>query len=167
MNIQDILLIYEYNEWANHLILDTAEKITPEQYVAPTSHSFGSLRGTLVHTLDTEWSWRLLLQTQVVAQEEITETDLPTLESLRQRWNEEEEAWREYLHSLTDADMTRIIRYAVPEGLVRERVLWHCLYHVVNHGMQHRSEAAAMLTDYGQSPGGLDFTLFMNQRAGQ
>ena len=43
----------------------------------------------------------------------------------------------------------------------RDRILWHCLYHVVNHGTQHRSEAAALLTDYGSSPGDLDFTLFL------
>jgi uncharacterized damage-inducible protein DinB len=44
-------------------------------------------------------------------------------------------------------------------------VLWHCLVHVVNHGTQHRSEAALLLTNDGQSPGDLDFTLFLNSRA--
>ncbi len=45
-----------------------------------------------------------------------------------------------------------------------KRVLWHCLLHVVNHGTQHRSEAAAILTGYGYSPGGLDFTMFLNEQ---
>jgi uncharacterized damage-inducible protein DinB len=101
----------------------------------------------------------------VIVDHELTQADLPTLEALRQRWDEEEQTRRDYLNGLSDADMTRIIRYTIPEsGIVRERVLWHCLYHVVNHGMQHRSEAAAMLTDYGQSPGDLDFTRFLNER---
>jgi hypothetical protein len=30
--------------------------------------------------------------------------------------------------------------------------------------MQHRSEAAALLTGYGQSPGEIDFTVFLNER---
>jgi hypothetical protein len=30
--------------------------------------------------------------------------------------------------------------------------------------MQHRSESAAMLTDFGKSPGEIDFTMFLNQR---
>ena len=71
---------------------------------------------------------------------------------------------RDYLAGLTDDDLIGIVRYTTDTGLQRERVLWHCLLHVVNHGTQHRSEAAALLTEYGHSPGDLDFTMFLNEQ---
>lgn len=37
--------------------------------------------------------------------------------------------------------------------------------HVANHGTQHRSEAAAILTGYDYSPSSLDFTAFLNEQA--
>ncbi len=164
LNIQDIREIYEYNDWANNLILDTAQNVSPEQFVAQSTHSYSTLQATLVHTLDAELSWRLLLQRQPLPTE-LKPADFPTVAALRQRWREEEQAWREYLGSLRDEDVTSIVRYFVEElDVWRERVLWHCLYHVVNHGMQHRAEAANLLTIYGHSPSDLDFTRFLNER---
>ena len=89
-----------------------------------------------------------------------------TLESLETRRQEEERAMRSYLASLTDEDLA--LHYGQtrwPEQVRalrgEESLLWYYLVHVVNHGTQHRSEAAALLTEYGQSPGDLDFVLFL------
>ncbi|MCB0024762.1 MAG: hypothetical protein KDD91_17125, partial [Caldilinea sp.] len=49
----------------------------------------------------------------------------------------------------------------VEGGRMRERVRWHCLLHVVNHGTYHRGETAALLTGLGHSPGELDFTVYL------
>lgn len=164
MHIADIRLMFEYNTWANRLILAHSALVTPEQFSAPTTHSFGSLHGTLVHILDSEFGWRRIIETGKAGFDEITPADVPTVEAVRERWDAEDAAWLAYLGQLSDADMGRVIRYELPEGGVRARVLWHCLYHVVNHGTQHRSEAAHMLTQYHQSPGDIDFTLFLRQR---
>ncbi len=166
MNVSDIQLLYDYNYWANHLILSKAAELSPGQLTQPTAFSWGDLRGTLIHTLDSENLWRHLCQHNRLLERRLDETEtFPTLESVIDYWKNEESEMRAYLTSLTDRDMENIVRYEIPEG-TRERVLWHCLVHVVNHGTQHRSEAAAMLTDFGHSPGGIDLTRFLNQRAG-
>ena len=165
MNLRDILTLYDYNYWATRRILAAGAHVSPEQFMIPTSHSFGSLRGTLVHTLDAECSWRILLQQNTLDYfGALEEDDFPTFDTLEERWKEAELAMRDYLIHLTDADLTGMIRYTTDEGEKRERVLWHCLLHVVNHGTHHRSEAAAILTDYGHSPGELDFTVFLNEQ---
>ena len=163
MKQADIAIILEYNYWANKRILTMASKVPEKQYRAPTAFPHGSLHGTLVHTLDAEYGWRTMLQEGAWASE-LTAAQFPSLASLETRWRDEEAALREYLAGLNDEKMLEIVRYKADEGNQRERVRWHCLYHVVNHGTQHRSEAAAMLTDYGQSPGEIDFTIFLNER---
>ncbi|MBX3086293.1 MAG: DinB family protein [Anaerolineae bacterium] len=175
MKIEEIKLLYEYTYWADQRILATCANVTEEQYTAP--FTYHSLRGALVHKLDSDCSWRTAFQTYFVPRAalpdappatawnipELTEADLPTLSILKERWQVEERAMRTYLDTLTDEDLYGYVRYLIPAGIVRERVLWHCLVHVVNHGTQHRSEAAEMLTRYGYSPGELDMTVFMNE----
>ena len=166
MKINDIQLLFDYNYWANALMLATAAALGPEQLTQPTAFPWGSLHGTLVHTLDGEHMWRHLCRDERVLPVRLTQLEpFPTLESIAAYWKGEEAEMRAYLDSLSDRDMERVIRYEVEEGL-RERVLWHCLVHVVNHGTQHRSECAAMLTDFGHSPGGIDLTRYLNIRAG-
>ena len=162
MNIQDMLTLYDYNYWANKRILASSVKVSQEQFEASAAFPYGGLRGTLLHIPDTEWGWRALFQS-IDSATDLNETDFPTLAALETRWDEEETAMRAYLSSLGDQDMDRHLYYTTDTGIERDRILWHCLLHVVNHGTQHRSEAAALLTEYGQSPGDLDFTVFLNE----
>ena len=164
MKIQDILILYDYNYWADARILAGGARVSAEQFAAPGTFPFGGLRGTQVHTLDAEQGWRMFFQGQSWAGiPELKETDLPTRELLQARWRDEEAAMRTYLAGLSDDDLNGHLYYTADNGEKRDRVLWHCLVHVVNHGTQHRSEAAALLTGFGCSPGDLDFTVFMNQ----
>ena len=43
--------------------------------------------------------------------------------------------------------------------------VWQMLVHVVNHGTQHRAEAAALLTSQGRSPGELDLIDYAEAQA--
>jgi uncharacterized damage-inducible protein DinB len=52
MNSRDILTLYDYNYWATRRILAASAHVSPEQFLVPTAHSLGSLRGTFVHILE-------------------------------------------------------------------------------------------------------------------
>ena len=82
---------------------------------------------------------------------------------LRTRWDIENDKLWSYLNALQDGDVNTIV-IRNRGGKEYRWVLWHCLVHVVNHGTQHRSECAALLTGFGHSPGDMDFTLFLSSR---
>ena len=162
MNASDIKLFYEYNAWANGRILDAAEKVSAEQLLQGNNLGWGSLRGALVHILDAEYGWRKLLadkQDLPWLQAE----DFPDLACIRARWQQEDQAMRRYLDTLTDEALAGLFAYEI-DGKQKADVLWHFLAHVVNHGTQHRAECAALLTGFGHSPGDMDFTLFLSER---
>ncbi len=163
MQKSDILTLYEYNRWANRLILDTTAKLSHEQYVAPAEYPWGGLRGTLVHTWNGEWIWRRRCQERVYPQAFIPEAEMATREELRRRWQEEEEKMSVFLASLTDEALNTRIYYEGFNQQGWEQKLWQILNHVVLHGMQHRSECAAMLTRLGHSPGNIDMIMWMRE----
>ncbi len=161
MNKQDILILYQYNQWANGKILTTAENVTQEQYLAPASFPHGGLRGTLVHALFAEWIWRKRWEgTSPTVRLKLE--DFPTFESLCTRWAEEEKQLMDFVSGLTDERLNNTFNYTNTSGKAFSRILWQAMAHLVNHGTQHRAEAAAMLTDFGHSPGDIDFIYFLD-----
>ncbi len=164
MNIADIQLLCDYNYWANRLILARAAELSEQQRLQSASFPFGNLHETLVHILDAEYVWRTICTHNRFDGRLVDKESFPTLESLTIYWQKEESDMRAFLNSLSDKDMNKVVRYQAGEVL-RERVLWHCLIHVVNHGTQHRSQCAAMIKDFGKEPVTLDLTYYLNKRA--
>lgn len=175
MKIDEIRLLYDYNDWADARILAACARVSPEQYAAPTSCGTGrgGLRPTMVHMLDNIWQWRITLQgyyKEPLADEaaydatELHEDTLPTFAALQARWVVEQREMQAYLDTLTDETLNGTIRYVIP-GHVRQHIVWHLLVDATYHATQHRSEAAVLLTNYGQSPGDYDLIQFLRERA--
>ncbi len=161
MNYADLELLFKYNDWANDRILAMADNVSTEQLIAPNDLGWGSLRGALVHLMDAEYAWRILLKDGVFIVE-LNPEDFADVATIRARWADERTAFWDYLNSLSNDDLAGTVSYEA-DGKTRQRVLWHCLAHVVNHGTQHRAECAALLTGFGHSPGDLDFLVFLSQ----
>ncbi|MEM6429587.1 MAG: DinB family protein [Deinococcota bacterium] len=164
MRVSDIQLLFDFNYWANQLMLTHAAKLSDEQLVQPASFPYGNLLETLKHILDSEYVWRTICTHNRFMGQLVGREDLGTLAAISNVWQTEEKAMRAFLNSLSDGDLDRVVSYASDDGNgpVRERILWHCLVHVVNHGTQHRTQCAAMLKDMGQPVGSTDFTYFLN-----
>jgi uncharacterized damage-inducible protein DinB len=167
MNADDIRTLFDYNYWATARIMRVALEVTPEQFTAPNTSSYGSLRGTLVHTMRAEMIWRRRLQGEPQPVDLPVEDNFPTPESLHKAWVAEELLMRAYLLGLSDASIQEVVDYKNTKGVPFHNVVWNILAHVVNHGTQHRAEAAAMLTDFNHSPGDIDMILYFREKESQ
>jgi uncharacterized damage-inducible protein DinB len=157
MRVSDIRALYDYHYWANGRILDSATRITPEQFAAPAPVPGNSLRGTLAHLLGAEQNWLARWEGRSPVPRP-PDDDSVTVASLTALWHDSEVALRAYLAGLADDALDQDFRFTRSSGEARVKPLWQVLVHVVNHGTQHRSEAAVLLTMYGASPGDLDLS---------
>ena len=162
MNKSDVLVLYKYNQWANAKILGAAANLTPEQFLAPASFPHGGLRGTLVHALSAEWIWRTRWEGTSPTYM-LKSVEFPDFPSLRGRWAEEETRLMSFVNDLREERLNNTFDYTNTSGKPFSKVLWHAMVHLVNHGTQHRTEAAAMLTDFGCSPGDIDLIFFVSE----
>jgi uncharacterized damage-inducible protein DinB len=158
---QAILTLYQYNAWANGRILDTAAQLNPAQFLAAGGASFDSVRDTLVHTMSGQWlfleRWRGRSPRATLDPEQFFD-----LAALRGRWDEIEHDTQAFVAGLSDTRLERVVEYTNTNGERWAYPLWQQMIHQVNHATQHRSEAALMLTQYGHSPGWLDFLHFID-----
>lgn len=160
MNKNDILTLYQYNQWANAKILSSSASVSHEQFLADAPFPHGGLRGTLAHILFAEWIWRNRWQGSSPTVR-IQPEEFATFESLKTRWAYEEEQLSQFVNGLSDEQLNLPFHYTTTRGEPQQRILWQAMAHVVNHGTQHRAEAAAMLTGFGCSPGDVDMIYFL------
>ena len=158
MNRADIRYLFAYDRWATRRILDAAERdggVDEATWSATNSIDERGLGGILVHQLGATQRWRNgLAETGETPRPE--REPLPTTAGLRTAWEQEWPALEAWLETLDDAWLAR-----TDEGVA----FWQMLAHVVNHGTQHRAEAAALLTAVGHSPGDLDMIYFAEELA--
>ncbi len=163
MEKSDLILLFAYNRWANAKVLAASRQVTAGQRNAPAPVSFGSLMGTLAHILSAECIWRMRLQEGISPSQTITAADFRGLEDLAARWQSEESKLKGFVEGLRAEDLVRWVEYARTSGAREGSTLWKVLVHVVNHGTQFRGEAGVALSGMGQSPGDLDFILYLRE----
>jgi uncharacterized damage-inducible protein DinB len=158
--------LYDYGDWATNRVLDAASGLTETQWLSPGGAGRGSIRDTLVHMIGTQKGWTAWWDGSLPAMEayalSLDPNDFADAEALRREWASVSAVTRAFAAGLTDADLQRVYSTPMPNGMAFALPLWQMMVHVANHGTQHRSEAAAMLTEFDRSPGDLDALYFFD-----
>ncbi|HMV84087.1 MAG TPA: DinB family protein [Blastocatellia bacterium] len=160
MNINDIRQLFDYTDYANHLVLDAAEKLTDEQLRQNVNISHGSIFGTLAHMAGAEWVW--LSRWQGVSPSEIwTSGTFADLAALRARWQEIEGERRQILEGLTTDELHRELSYRNIKGDAFTLPLVQQMQHVVNHATLHRGQVVGMIRQLGIAPPAVDLLFYL------
>jgi uncharacterized damage-inducible protein DinB len=155
-NLAVIKSLFLHSYWADDRIFDRASRIDEERLFSPIRMPHQSLFGTLFHAIGAEWLWINRCQ-GISPANFLSEKEIADLPALREKWQEQQQITIRFLESLKASDLDRRINYQSISGEPRSNILWHILVHVPTHSLQHRAEAAQILTEYGESPGDLDF----------
>lgn len=158
-----ILALWDYATWANDRVLTQAARCTDAQLRQRFTAGALPILDSFIHLVSAERRW-LARWRGVPLPLPLTAADLPELAAVRRTWEALYSERRVYLAGLDDAALGAAIRW-VDDGETRALLRWQGILQTANHGTQHRSEIAAMLTDCGHSPGDLDFGLWCRQAA--
>ena len=159
MRRQDLETLFGFSYWMKDRVLACAAKLTTAEFQAPSGLTTRDLRGTLVHTLDVEGSWRARLQgrPEEVWKKELPLSDYPTAKALIDHWQRDEREMRAWLASLDDEKLAQI-HDLEPGSPPNERFpLWYYVLHIHTHTQQQLGDAAVLLTRMRQSPGNIEF----------
>jgi uncharacterized damage-inducible protein DinB len=160
MDRDQAITLVEYNAWANHRILLRVARLSWDQLHEEAGLSHGSLLGTLVHILDTQWYWREGAQTGWLPTQSLSPVDFADLSDIKQRLELEDQHTLAFVSHLSEGELLGPVTFTWARARPRSRPLWQILMHIINHGTHHRSEIGGHLATLGHSPGDLDFIKF-------
>ncbi len=144
--------LFRHNLWSNRLILDACAGLTPGQLDTSVVGTYGSISRTLAHLVSAEDSYAARLAPR----------------SRRYRWDEAKPAPPvEELRGVLESVGPELIELAgsTPETLVVEVLRdgqpvpvpgWIILTQVIDHGREHRTHIATILTQLGIEPPDMD-----------
>lgn len=160
MRTDDIRYLFGYDRWATRRILAVIDAVPSETWGATGVVGDRGLGAILVHQLGAHMRWRLGLggDDEAAGRARPERDPLPSPDALARAWATEWDAMDELLATIDDDWLERRDEN-VP--------YWQMLAHLANHGTQHRSEAATLLTAIGRSPGDLDMIFYAEEIAAE
>jgi uncharacterized damage-inducible protein DinB len=163
MTVKDLQTLFDYGHWANRKLLDAMSPLTPEQFTQPVSDNHGSIRNTMVHVLSAEWGW-LDRCGGPERGAPLKPDDFPTIASLVEAENRVETYARQFLGTLRDEDLARIVEFTLGGSEKHSMPVGELLQHAANHGAHHRGQVSLLLRLLGKNPENFDLLFYFAEK---
>lgn len=165
MNKSALLVLHDYNDYANKLLLDTATKMTAEELTRESSPSNGSVMGLIIHFIVCEYSF--LLRCNGTPLDSINEDfDNFSFDQIRGFFTKVSSLRKEYLESVSEESLNEVVPLtirSVPLSLPR----WQMLVQSLLQSIHHRGELSIVMTTMGYPLPTLDPIIQFIKESGQ
>ena len=159
MRVADFQRLYDYGYYANKKLFAAMAPLSEDEFTREVAGSYGSIRNTLVHVMSAEWGW-LDRCGGARRGNALIPTDYPTLTSLLHQWHQIESNSREFLGSLKEEDLDRVVELTLGDGPRQAMPLGRLLHYSALHGVHHRGQVALLLRSLGYVPGNFDILIY-------
>ena len=153
---------YQY-AWANHRLLKSCAALAQEEFVAPRTSFFPSIKATLNHILTVDWMYADALERAIAGRDPHPriagffepEEPFDRAADLSQEQHAVDHRLIALCASLTAPDLERPVAILRRNGRVEE-AMHRLLAHVFEHQIHHRGQVHAMLAGTTVAPPQLD-----------
>lgn len=155
-----VLEFFKHNTMMNGRLLDACTGLTTEQIDTTVEGTYGTLGATLVHTANGQENYVARLNSSA-RPDRLQEDPFPGFDVLRDRLAVSERLLERAAERATESGTIEVTgddpvgTWTIPADLL--------LLQVINHGTEHRSQIATMLTQLGVEPPPMDgWTFFFD-----
>ena len=164
MDRDGLLALYDYNLYANRLMLDVAAQLTEDELVRESSPSHGSVCALLHHMVACEAFF--LATCRGTTDLKYNSSELSGLDDIRRNWDELGHEQRDYISSLRENDLVRDFPLTL-RGRPYHLSMWQLLIQAFVHSTHHRGELSIVLIELGYPLPTLDIIQYFFQQSGQ
>jgi uncharacterized damage-inducible protein DinB len=157
-------MLFQYNQWADQRTLNACAALTNEQFTRDLGSSFSSVRDTLAHLYGAEWIWNERIHGRSPSAHPQASA-FPDLTAVREKLEEMDRYFLDYVSKLTQQDLDSIIHYKTAAGTAFSNPLWQTLHQLTNHATYHRGQVTTLLRQLGAKPVSTDLIGFYRERA--
>lgn len=157
MNADAFRHLYAYHFHENRQLWDQGLiAVSDAQFTQPIAYSIGSLKHQVVHLMSVDAVWFSDLRGEIIADALFQPDDYTDRPAIRAHWDRIEQDMRVYLGALRDEML-----FTQPlSGEDAQLYLWQVLFHVINHGTDHRAQILRLLHDLGVKTGPQDYVFY-------
>jgi len=165
MDKSSLLVLHNYNDYANQLVLDTASRMTEAELIKESSPSHGNVKTLLLHIVLCEYGF--ILRCLGTPPESVTDDfDNYSFEEIRELYARVAGMRKDYLEIVNENELNEIIPTVIGKHqLALPR--WQMLAQSLVHSTHHRGELSIVLTALGYPLPTLDILLEFIKESGQ